>query len=196
MHSAAAASASPRTCLSTGRLTRRRKSTGVAYVEGGSRGSGDCHSIRKPTLPQKPAINTSVREQIWLCLRKSTGQPPSSRAVPAGNALGSPHTPARERPQGQSEHYSSWGEILLSFSKFKPLKCPECSKTFLSTSEFISHQSIHSGEKPHKPKTCTESFILDSELACHQKSHTGEKPLKCTRCGRNFRLKTHLTLLQ
>ncbi|XP_040122328.1 zinc finger protein 597 [Oryx dammah] len=85
---------------------------------------------------------------------------------------------------------------LLSFSKFKPLKCPECSKTFLSTSELISHQSTHRGEKPHKPKTCPESFILDSELPCHQKSHTGEEPFKCTRCGRNFRLKTHLTFDQ
>lgn len=98
-HSVAAASTSPRTCLSTGRPTWRRKSIGVAYVEGGSRSSGDCHSIRKPTLPQKPAINMSVRKQIWLCLRKSTGKPPSSCAAPAGNALGSPCIPAQERPQ-------------------------------------------------------------------------------------------------
>ena len=164
--------------------------------EGGSRSSGDCHSIRKPTLPQKPAINMSVRKQIWLCLRKSTGKPPSSCAAPAGIALGSPCIPAQERPQGQSERYSNWGEILLSFSKFKPLKCSTCSKTFLSASELISHQSIHRGEKPHKPKTCMESFILDSELACHQKSHMREEPFKYTRCGRNFRLKTHLTLDQ
>ncbi|KAB0384144.1 hypothetical protein FD755_006061, partial [Muntiacus reevesi] len=102
--------------------------------------------------------------------------------VPAGNALGSPRTPASERPQGQSEHYSNWGEILLSFSKFRPLN--------------LSFIRALSEEKPHKPKTCTESFILGSELACHQKSHTGEKPLKCTRCGRNFRLKAHLTLHQ
>ncbi|DAA15663.1 TPA: zinc finger and SCAN domain containing 2-like [Bos taurus] len=87
-------------------------------------------------------------------------------------------------------------EILLSFSKFKPLKCSTCSKTFLSASELISHQNIHRGEKPHKPKTCTESFILDSELTCHQKSHVREEPFKYTRCGRNFRLKTHLTLDQ
>ena len=194
--SAAQCGSSPRTCFSTGRPTWRRKSIGVAYVEGGSRSSGDCHSIRKPTLPQKPAINMLVRKQIWLCLRKSTGKPPSSCAAPAGNVLGSPRIPAQERPQGQSEHYSNWGEILLSFSKFKPLKCSTCSKTFLSASELISHQSIHRREKPHRPKTCMESFILDSELACHQKSHTREEPLKCTRCGRNFRLKTHLTLDQ
>lgn len=75
--------------------------------EGGSRSSGDCHSIRKPILPQKPAINMSVRKQIWLCLRKSTGKPPSSCAAPAGIALGSPCIPAQERPQGQSERYSN-----------------------------------------------------------------------------------------
>lgn len=113
VHSVAGASASPHTCLSTGRPTWRRKSIGMAYVEGGSRSSGDCHSIRKPTLPQKPAINMLVRKQILLCPRKSTGQPPSSCAVPAGNALGSPRIPSRERPQRQSEHYSNWGEIAF-----------------------------------------------------------------------------------
>ncbi|XP_026973393.1 zinc finger protein 597 isoform X1 [Sagmatias obliquidens] len=93
------------------------------------------------------------------------------------------------------EHCSDCGENLLSFSKFEPLKRPECSLTFLRISELISHQSIHRGEKPHKCKPCAECFILDSKLACHQKNHTGE-PFKCTMCGKSFRLKTHLIVHQ
>ncbi|XP_030894738.1 zinc finger protein 597 isoform X1 [Leptonychotes weddellii] len=95
-----------------------------------------------------------------------------------------------------SEHCSDCGENMLLFSKFKPLKCPECAKTFLRVSELISHQSIHRGEKPHKCKTCAKSFILDSELACHQKNHTGEEPFKCTMCGKSFRLNMHLIVHQ
>ncbi|VCW97706.1 unnamed protein product [Gulo gulo] len=98
--------------------------------------------------------------------------------------------------EDDSEHCSDCGENLLLFSKFKPLKCPECAKTFLRVSELISHQSIHRGEKPHKCKTCAKSFILDSELACHQKSHTGEEPFKCSTCGKGFRLYMQLTVHQ
>ena len=61
----------------------------------------------------------------------SAAQQPCS---PGRKCFGQPSYPVRERPQGQSEHYSSWGGILLSFLIFKPLKCPECSKTFLPLS--------------------------------------------------------------
>lgn len=71
---------------------------------------------------------------------KSTGQPPSSCAIPAGNALGSPRIPSRRGHKDNLNTTAIEGK-LLSFSKFKPLKCPECSKTFHSTSELISHQS-------------------------------------------------------
>ncbi|XP_025858774.1 zinc finger protein 597 [Vulpes vulpes] len=98
--------------------------------------------------------------------------------------------------EDDSEHCSDCGENMLLFSKFKPLKCPECTMTFLRVSELISHQSIHRGEKPHKCKTCAKSFILDSELACHQKSHTGEEPFKCTMCGKSFKLYMHLIVHQ
>ncbi|XP_057552025.1 zinc finger protein 597 isoform X2 [Hippopotamus amphibius kiboko] len=115
-----------------------------------------------------------------------------------GKCFGQPSHPAlpERSHKDNSEHYNDCRENLLLFSKFKPLKCPECSMTFLRFSELISHQSIHRGEKPHKCKTCAESFILDSELACHQKSHTREEPFKCTVCGRSFRLKTHLVVHQ
>eukprot|EP00069_Balaena_mysticetus_P020218 bmy_02770T0 len=124
----------------------------------------------------------------------SASQHPCS---PSGKCFGQPsHLALPERGhEDNPEHCSDCGENLLSFSKFEPLKCPECSMTFLCISELISHQSIHRGEKPHKCKPCAESFISYSELACHQKNHTGE-PFKCTVCGKSFRLKTHLIVHQ
>uniref|UniRef100_A0A673UQU0 Zinc finger protein 597 n=1 Tax=Suricata suricatta TaxID=37032 RepID=A0A673UQU0_SURSU len=98
--------------------------------------------------------------------------------------------------EDDSEHCDDCRENWRLFSKFKPLKCPECTMTFLRISELIYHQSIHRGEKPHKCKTCAETFILDSELACHQKSHTGEEPFKCATCGKSFRLDRHLVIHQ
>ncbi|XP_077618582.1 zinc finger protein 597 [Crocuta crocuta] len=98
--------------------------------------------------------------------------------------------------EDDSEHFGDCRENLLLFSKFKPLKCPECMMTFLRVSELISHQSIHRGETPHQRKTNAESFILDSELACHRKSHTGEEPFKCTTCKKSFRLNRHLVTHQ
>lgn len=130
-------------------------------------------------LPEKR--HGSASQQPCSPSRKCFGQP-SHLALPEWGHEDNP------------EHCSDCGENLLSFSKFEPLKRPECSLTFLRISELISHQSIHRGEKPHKCKPCAECFILDSELACHQ-NHTG-KPFKCTTCGKSFRLKTHLIVHQ
>ncbi|XP_005337921.2 zinc finger protein 597 [Ictidomys tridecemlineatus] len=83
-------------------------------------------------------------------------------------------------------------ENFFSFSRFKPLQCPDCDLTFPCFSELVSHQNTHIVEKPHKCKTCAKSFALDSELACHQKSHIREEPFKCTVCGKSFKVNMHL----
>ncbi|XP_008069322.1 zinc finger protein 597 [Carlito syrichta] len=107
--------------------------------------------------------------------------------------FGQPSHPALPKDQEEdSERYSDVGEKFFSFSKFKPLQCPECDMTFPCFSELVSHQNTHTKEKTHKCKICEESFALDSELTYHQKSHTGEEPFKCTVCGKSFRVKMHL----
>ncbi|XP_014688681.1 zinc finger protein 597 [Equus asinus] len=141
------------------------------------------HFGRKANLALREKMHSSATQyrstQCVKCFRQ-----PSHPALP------------EKGHKDDSEYCSDCGENLLSFSKFKPLKCPECAMTFLRISELISHQSIHRGEKPHTCKTCAKSFILGSELACHQKSHTGEEPFRCTRCGKSFRLNTHLVTHQ
>nr|XP_004652074.2 zinc finger protein 597 [Jaculus jaculus] len=97
-----------------------------------------------------------------------------------------------ERGHKDSEHCSTDEEKFFSFSRFKPLQCPECDMTFSCFSELVSHQNIHVVEKPYKCKTCEKTFAVDSELVCHQKSHTREEPFKCTVCGKSFRVNMQL----
>ncbi|XP_005391403.1 PREDICTED: zinc finger protein 597 isoform X2 [Chinchilla lanigera] len=90
-----------------------------------------------------------------------------------------------------SEQHSIDDENFFSFSRFKPLQCPECDMKFPCFSELVSHQNIHIEEKPYKCETCAQSFALDSELACHRKSHKQEEPFKCSVCGKSFKVNMH-----
>ncbi|KAM6166327.1 zinc finger protein 597 [Erethizon dorsatum] len=91
-----------------------------------------------------------------------------------------------------SDEYSIDDENFFSFSRFKPLQCPECDMKFPCFSELVSHQNIHIQEKSYKCETCAQSFALDSELACHQKSHRQQEPFKCSVCGKSFKVNMHL----
>ncbi|XP_014932014.2 zinc finger protein 597 isoform X3 [Acinonyx jubatus] len=134
---------------------------------------------QKTNLALREETHTSATQYPCTQCVKCFGQPSHSVLPEQGH---------EDDCEDDAEHCGDCRENLLLFSKFKPLKCPECAVTFLRVSELISHQSIHRGEKPHKCKTCTKSFILDSELACHQKSHTGEEPFKRTTCGKKFQV--------
>ncbi|XP_004628143.1 zinc finger protein 597 [Octodon degus] len=92
----------------------------------------------------------------------------------------------------ESEQCSVDDENFFSFSRFKPLQCPECDMKFPCFSELVSHQNIHIQEKLYKCETCAQSFALDSELACHQKSHRQQEPFKCSVRGKSFKVNTHL----
>ncbi|KAF1576504.1 UNVERIFIED_CONTAM: Zinc finger protein 23, partial [Eudyptes pachyrhynchus] len=54
--------------------------------------------------------------------------------------------------------------------------CVECGKCFSYSSHYITHQTIHSGEKPYQCKVCGKAFSVNGSLVRHQRIHTGEKP--------------------
>ncbi|KAJ8287672.1 hypothetical protein COCON_G00003310 [Conger conger] len=82
----------------------------------------------------------------------------------------------------------------------KPLKCPECGKSFRHRSVLELHMRIHSRDKPFQCKVCGKGFKFSSYLQQHLIIHTGQKPFKCPDCGKDFaflqNMKTHQRLHQ
>lgn len=66
-------------------------------------------------------------------------------------------------------------------SSFRPHKCTDCGKTFLSTSKLKQHLNIHTGSRPYKCKYCSKDFTnfpnwLKHTRRRHKVDHkTGEK---------------------
>ncbi|XP_077170697.1 uncharacterized protein LOC143826042 [Paroedura picta] len=75
---------------------------------------------------------------------------------------------------------------LLPPGPEKPYRCPECGKSFGTSSILGQHRRIHSGEKPYKCSVCGKCFSRGSTFLQHQRTHTGEKPYDCPDCGQRF----------
>ncbi|NXP27192.1 ZKSC8 protein, partial [Scytalopus superciliaris] len=56
----------------------------------------------------------------------------------------------------------------------KPCKCPNCGKRFWSSSHLIKHQQTHMKEKP-----CYRPDLQPQLLPHHWCIHTGERPCRC-----------------
>ncbi|NXW08214.1 ZN629 protein, partial [Fregetta grallaria] len=65
-------------------------------------------------------------------------------------------------------------------------------KRFSSSSNLITHQRLHSGERPYTCADCGKGFTISSKLIAHQRTHSGERPYSCTDCGKGFSDRPHL----
>ncbi|XP_053158456.1 zinc finger protein 22-like [Hemicordylus capensis] len=65
-------------------------------------------------------------------------------------------------------------------------ECLDCGKEFSRKFNLQRHQRIHAGEKPYYCLDCGKTFGCSWQLRVHRRIHTGEKPYKCTYCGKEF----------
>ncbi|KAM4030052.1 uncharacterized protein ACNLHF_022013 [Anomaloglossus baeobatrachus] len=68
----------------------------------------------------------------------------------------------------------------------KPFACLECGKCFAYKSHFVTHKRTHTGEKPYLCSECGKCFAHKTTLVTHQRTHTGEKPFSCSECRKCF----------
>ncbi|KAM3845460.1 uncharacterized protein M6D78_003151 [Vipera latastei] len=68
----------------------------------------------------------------------------------------------------------------------KPFGCPDCEKSFNTSSQLDRHHRVHTGERPFACSECGKSFRQWQILMVHKRIHTGEKPFNCALCGKCF----------
>jgi hypothetical protein len=72
--------------------------------------------------------------------------------------------------------------------------CPECGKTFATSSGLKQHTHIHSSVKPFRCEVCFKSYTQFSNLCRHKRMHaTCRMQIKCHKCGQAFSTVTSLS---
>uniref|UniRef100_A0A182MYW4 C2H2-type domain-containing protein n=1 Tax=Anopheles dirus TaxID=7168 RepID=A0A182MYW4_9DIPT len=72
--------------------------------------------------------------------------------------------------------------------------CPECGKTFATSSGLKQHTHIHSSVKPFQCEVCFKSYTQFSNLCRHRRMHADcQVQIKCNKCGDSFSTTTSLS---
>lgn len=72
--------------------------------------------------------------------------------------------------------------------------CPECGKTFATSSGLKQHTHIHSSIKPFQCEVCLKAYTQFSNLCRHKRMHADcRMQIKCNKCGQTFSTVTSLS---
>lgn len=72
--------------------------------------------------------------------------------------------------------------------------CPECSKTFATSSGLKQHTHIHSSVKPFQCEVCYKAYTQFSNLCRHKRMHADCRlQIKCNKCCQSFNTVTSLS---
>ncbi|XP_074032184.1 transcription factor hamlet isoform X2 [Leptinotarsa decemlineata] len=72
--------------------------------------------------------------------------------------------------------------------------CPECGKTFATSSGLKQHTHIHSSVKPFQCEVCFKAYTQFSNLCRHKRMHADcRMQIKCVKCGQSFSTVTSLS---
>lgn len=72
--------------------------------------------------------------------------------------------------------------------------CPECGKTFATSSGLKQHTHIHSSVKPFQCEVCLKAYTQFSNLCRHKRMHADcRMQIKCSKCGQTFGTVTSLS---
>lgn len=72
--------------------------------------------------------------------------------------------------------------------------CPDCGKTFATSSGLKQHRHIHSSVKPFQCEVCLKAYTQFSNLCRHKRMHADcRQQIKCTDCGQAFSTITSLS---
>lgn len=72
--------------------------------------------------------------------------------------------------------------------------CPECGKTFASSSGLKQHSHIHSSVKPYQCEVCFKAYTQFSNLCRHRRMHANCRiQIKCNKCGQSYNTLSALT---
>jgi hypothetical protein len=72
-------------------------------------------------------------------------------------------------------------------SKKKLYSCEECGKTFRYNSQYVAHNSRHTGEMPYHCDICNKGFLVKCFMLYHRRIHLDEQPFKCDECTKAFK---------